>query len=153
MEIRANAKSTLQDLNSTMTRTGSALWAAPELLSGKRYNEDVDTYSFGVVLYEIAVRELPFEEELRILSESGAKGIKGKIMRSIADGTRRIKIGGKRGQKRLRVGRSFRKRESVVSLLSFDSVESVCKLKHLLAQYFATAACTSLECVPRWRRL
>ena len=105
-----------------MTRTGSALWAAPELLSGKRYNEDVDTYSFGVVLYEIAVRELPFEEEIRILSSSGDKGIKGKLMRGIADGTRRIKIGGKRGQRRFRVGRSFRKRESVVTLASFDGV-------------------------------
>ena len=36
------------DLNSTMTRSGSPLWAAPELLAGKHFNEDIDTYSFGM---------------------------------------------------------------------------------------------------------
>ena len=35
------------DLDSTMTRTGSPLWAAPELLAGKRYSEIVDSYSLG----------------------------------------------------------------------------------------------------------
>ena len=44
-----------------MTQTGSPLWAAPELLAGRRYDEDVDTYSLGIVLYEIAARELPCE--------------------------------------------------------------------------------------------
>ena len=39
------------DLSSTMTQTGSPLWAAPELLSGKRYCEDVDTYSLGASSY------------------------------------------------------------------------------------------------------
>ena len=36
----------------------------PELLLGKRYNEDVDTFSFGAVLYEIAVRDIPYGDEI-----------------------------------------------------------------------------------------
>ena len=44
------------DLSSTMTQTGSPLWAAPELLSGKRYCEDVDTYSLGAPCYSFSLR-------------------------------------------------------------------------------------------------
>jgi serine/threonine protein kinase len=43
-------------------------WVAPEILSGKCYNEKVDVYSFGVVLWEIVTRQFPFEEFHQYLS-------------------------------------------------------------------------------------
>ena len=48
-----------------MTRIGSPLWAAPEVLGGRRYCEHVDTYSLGVVMFEIAVRAYPYAKRLR----------------------------------------------------------------------------------------
>jgi serine/threonine protein kinase len=40
---------------------GTALWMAPEVLSGNSYNEKVDVYSFAIVLYELLCRWIPFE--------------------------------------------------------------------------------------------
>ena len=45
-----------------MKRNGTKRYDKPELILGKRYNEDVDTFSFGAVLYEIAVRNIPYGE-------------------------------------------------------------------------------------------
>eukprot|EP00440_Ansanella_granifera_P062035 gb/GFBE01067253.1/.p1 GENE.gb/GFBE01067253.1/~~gb/GFBE01067253.1/.p1 ORF type:complete len:322 (+),score=41.97 gb/GFBE01067253.1/:1-966(+) len=40
---------------------GTCLWMAPEVLSGCGYDERADVYSYGVVLYEIICRRLPFD--------------------------------------------------------------------------------------------
>lgn len=69
-----------------MTRVGSPLWAAPELLAGKRYCEDVDTYSFGVLLYEVATRDLPYPRERAAFLKKGGKGMDFNLMKSIAAG-------------------------------------------------------------------
>ena len=45
-----------------MTQTGTPLWCAPEILMGKPYCEDVDVFSFGVVLYEVVAKRWPYEE-------------------------------------------------------------------------------------------
>jgi len=37
-------------------------WLAPEILRGEDYNEMIDVYSFGMLLYELASRQLPFDE-------------------------------------------------------------------------------------------
>ncbi|GMH39529.1 hypothetical protein BSKO_07427 [Bryopsis sp. KO-2023] len=37
-------------------RTGSLMYMAPEVLSYKKYNEKVDVYSFGIILYEVMAR-------------------------------------------------------------------------------------------------
>ena len=47
--------------DSTMTSTGTPLWAAPELLGGLHYGVDVDTYSLGIVMYEITERKTPYD--------------------------------------------------------------------------------------------
>ena len=49
---------------------GTLAWAAPELLKGQAYDERVDTYSFGVVLYQMVTDRQPYQgmyEDERIL--------------------------------------------------------------------------------------
>jgi len=40
---------------------GTPRWNAPELLEGDSYTEKVDVYSFGIVMWELIARKLPFE--------------------------------------------------------------------------------------------
>lgn len=40
---------------------GTLRWRAPELQSGSRYNEKVDVFSYGMVLYEVILRKTPFQ--------------------------------------------------------------------------------------------
>lgn len=48
--------------HATMTGgVGTALWMAPEVLSGNSYDEKVDVYSFAIVLYELLTRWIPFD--------------------------------------------------------------------------------------------
>ena len=45
----------------TQTR-GSPLWMAPEVLLGQEYDLTVDTYAFGIILWQAVTREEPFLE-------------------------------------------------------------------------------------------
>ncbi|CAG2166060.1 unnamed protein product [Oppiella nova] len=46
---------------STMSNnTGSARWMAPEVFRDNQYNEKCDVYSFGVIVWELMARQLPF---------------------------------------------------------------------------------------------
>jgi len=49
---------------STMTKaTGTMLWMAPEVFRGATdYGGEVDVYSFGIVMWELATRQLPWGE-------------------------------------------------------------------------------------------
>jgi serine/threonine protein kinase len=49
----------------TMTKAaGTLLWMAPEVLRGDRnYSSPVDVYSFGIVLWELAMRATPWTDE------------------------------------------------------------------------------------------
>eukprot|EP01029_Cantina_marsupialis_P013865 TRINITY_DN3077_c0_g2_i1.p1 TRINITY_DN3077_c0_g2~~TRINITY_DN3077_c0_g2_i1.p1 ORF type:complete len:288 (+),score=76.67 TRINITY_DN3077_c0_g2_i1:136-999(+) len=42
-------------------RIGTPQYMAPELLLGKLFGKEVDIYSFGVVLWELCKKEIPFE--------------------------------------------------------------------------------------------
>lgn len=44
----------------TMTLAGTYPWMAPELIKGKPTGESCDTYSFGVVLWELIIQDIPF---------------------------------------------------------------------------------------------
>lgn len=47
-----------------MTETctfGTFAWSAPELLLGLSYSKTCDVYSFGMVLYELVFREVPWK--------------------------------------------------------------------------------------------
>jgi len=44
-----------------MTLVGTFPWMAPELIQGLKSNETCDTYSFGVLMWEMLTREVPFK--------------------------------------------------------------------------------------------
>ncbi|KAJ1487344.1 kinase-like domain-containing protein, partial [Baffinella frigidus] len=46
----------------TMTFCGSPKWTAPEVLNGECYGTAADAWSFGVVLWEIVSRKVPYTE-------------------------------------------------------------------------------------------
>ncbi|KAF2349649.1 Serine-threonine/tyrosine-protein kinase catalytic domain [Trinorchestia longiramus] len=51
------------DLHTVMTdNTGSAAWMAPEVFETKRYSEKCDVYSWGIILWEVLTRRVPFLE-------------------------------------------------------------------------------------------
>ncbi len=50
----------LEDWN-TMTQTGTPSHMAPEIVKGQQYDESSDVYSFGILLFEVAFREAPYE--------------------------------------------------------------------------------------------
>jgi serine/threonine protein kinase len=37
-------------------------WLAPEVMKKRQYTEKVDVYSFGIILWELYTRQMPFEE-------------------------------------------------------------------------------------------
>ena len=46
----------------TMTSTGTPLWMAPEVSKAGRYDSQADVYSFGIILFEVLKRDLPYSE-------------------------------------------------------------------------------------------
>ena len=72
-----------------MTRVGSPLWTAPEIILGNRYNELVDTYSLGIVLSEIATRTLPYRKRIAEFKAKGGKGMDRSLLKEIALGIER----------------------------------------------------------------
>lgn len=60
------------DKQTIMTNNkGSAAWMAPEVFEGNQYTEKCDVFSWGIILWEVLARRLPFEEiggnDLRVL--------------------------------------------------------------------------------------
>ncbi|GLI67476.1 hypothetical protein VaNZ11_011693, partial [Volvox africanus] len=52
----------LQDRHQLLTgRMGSPGWVAPEILKGLPYNEKVDVYSFGIIIWECLAGKRPYE--------------------------------------------------------------------------------------------
>ena len=73
----------------------------------------MDTYSFGVVLLEIASCALPYAKEREDYKKSGGKGVNPKLMREIANGYRQPELTAVKGLRRFHVGAAFKKRESM----------------------------------------
>ena len=51
------------DSTVTMTRCGSPLWIAPEIVRGEKFNESSDVFSFSVVVWEILAWQEPYPGE------------------------------------------------------------------------------------------
>ncbi|XP_050886581.1 serine/threonine-protein kinase STY17 isoform X4 [Lathyrus oleraceus] len=53
----------LQDQSGIMTaETGTYRWMAPEVIQHKPYNHKADVFSFGIILWELLTRKLPYED-------------------------------------------------------------------------------------------
>ena len=49
---------------------------APELfVGGTKYGPEVDVYSFGVIMWELATRKIPWEEEITAIQYVRASSI------------------------------------------------------------------------------
>eukprot|EP01087_Luapelamoeba_hula_P024118 TRINITY_DN9065_c0_g1_i1.p1 TRINITY_DN9065_c0_g1~~TRINITY_DN9065_c0_g1_i1.p1 ORF type:complete len:717 (-),score=128.66 TRINITY_DN9065_c0_g1_i1:126-2276(-) len=47
----------------TRGNIGAVRWLAPEVITGHLYSEKSDTYSFGIVLWELCTKKEPFEDQ------------------------------------------------------------------------------------------
>ncbi|KAG7390206.1 hypothetical protein PHYBOEH_007080 [Phytophthora boehmeriae] len=74
-------------LDMTMTGgVGTPYWTAPEILEGKRYTEQADIYSFGVVLSELDTGKTPFHD---LKFPDGKKPKPFHILQEVMNGTLR----------------------------------------------------------------
>ncbi|OWZ24136.1 TKL/DRK protein kinase [Phytophthora megakarya] len=71
----------------TMTAgVGTPYWTAPEILEGKRYTEQADIYSFGVVLSELDTGKIPYYD---VITEGGSKAKPFQILQDVMAGSLR----------------------------------------------------------------
>ena len=104
---------TQQDLESTMTRVGSPFWVAPEVLAGKRYCENVDTYSLGIVLFEIAARRRPYYARISEFKKKKGRGMDRILFKDISTGKERPDLEAEPGCEKYGVGLTFKTCESL----------------------------------------
>ena len=71
----------------TMTKgVGTPLWMAPELfVGGTKYGPEVDIYSFGMIMWELATRKVPWAEEI---AETQYIHFFGALSKALEDGDR-----------------------------------------------------------------
>jgi serine/threonine protein kinase len=50
-------------------KIGTYQWMAPEVISGQKYTEKADVFSFGIILWEIASREPPYRSNPLLLTQ------------------------------------------------------------------------------------
>jgi len=58
----ASADAKTQKVQACMTSgAGTYHWMAPEVLDGQKYDEKVDVYSYGICLFELLARRIPYD--------------------------------------------------------------------------------------------
>ena len=42
-------------------RVGTCHWMAPEVINNQKYTTKADVYSYGIIIWEVCTREIPYE--------------------------------------------------------------------------------------------
>jgi serine/threonine protein kinase len=63
--------SNIKEIARTMTSVGNVAWTAPEILSGQEGSPKMAVYSFGIILWELYTRQIPYKNEhpIRVVSQ------------------------------------------------------------------------------------
>lgn len=72
VKVSDYGQSNIKDLARTMTSVGSVAWTAPEILIGEEpATPKIATFSFGVILWEILTRQIPYagEHPIRVVTK------------------------------------------------------------------------------------
>jgi len=64
-------QASIKDLARTMTSVTNVAWTAPEVLEGEQPNYSSALYSFGIIMWEIITRQVPYANEhpIKIISK------------------------------------------------------------------------------------
>lgn len=76
-------------LDRTMTAgVGTSLWMAPEVMTGEKYDDKADVFSFGVVLSELDSHTLPYTQvKQEMLNTHGRQITDATLLQRVAMGT------------------------------------------------------------------
>lgn len=82
----------MKDNNQLVGGVGTPHYTAPEVLERKRYGPKVDTYSYGVILWEMASRQIPFRDKTHqdIYEHVVTRGWRLPLNPSIPDGMKKL---------------------------------------------------------------
>eukprot|EP00026_Physarum_polycephalum_P009468 Phypoly_transcript_09593.p1 GENE.Phypoly_transcript_09593~~Phypoly_transcript_09593.p1 ORF type:complete len:371 (+),score=47.50 Phypoly_transcript_09593:197-1309(+) len=63
IKISDFGQSSIKDLCRTMTSVTNVAWTAPEVLEGEPLNNNSALYTFGVIMWELITRKIPYQTE------------------------------------------------------------------------------------------
>lgn len=71
IKIADFGQSSVKDLCRTMTSVSNVAWTAPEVLEGEPLNNNSGLYTFGIIMWELFTRKIPYQTEhpIRIINK------------------------------------------------------------------------------------